>query len=71
MFVFSAPSETPFVPQKLEIFTSPEMPPTTPGNNDIFMVVYFERTDKVSREESVLLDFQSIFIVNIPFHSLS
>ncbi|XP_034871156.1 target of Nesh-SH3 isoform X23 [Mirounga leonina] len=24
-----APSETPFVPQKLEIFTSPEMPPTT------------------------------------------
>uniref|UniRef100_A0A8C0QXV6 ABI family member 3 binding protein n=1 Tax=Canis lupus dingo TaxID=286419 RepID=A0A8C0QXV6_CANLU len=25
-----APSETPFVPQKLEIFTSPEMPPTTP-----------------------------------------
>lgn len=32
VFVFSAPSETPFVPQKLEIFTSPEMPPTTPGN---------------------------------------
>uniref|UniRef100_A0A8P0TEX0 ABI family member 3 binding protein n=1 Tax=Canis lupus familiaris TaxID=9615 RepID=A0A8P0TEX0_CANLF len=26
-----APSETPFVPQKLEIFTSPEMPPTTPA----------------------------------------
>ncbi|PNI64309.1 ABI3BP isoform 15, partial [Pan troglodytes] len=25
-----APSETPFVPQKLEIFTSPEMQPTTP-----------------------------------------
>uniref|UniRef100_A0A673U1P0 ABI family member 3 binding protein n=1 Tax=Suricata suricatta TaxID=37032 RepID=A0A673U1P0_SURSU len=25
------PSETPFVPQKLEIFTSPEMPPTTPA----------------------------------------
>ncbi|XP_072578220.1 target of Nesh-SH3 isoform X43 [Vulpes vulpes] len=25
-----APSETPFVPQILEIFTSPEMPPTTP-----------------------------------------
>lgn len=32
VFVFSAPSETPFVPQKLEIFTSPEMQPTTPGN---------------------------------------
>ncbi|XP_032206446.1 target of Nesh-SH3 isoform X8 [Mustela erminea] len=27
----TAPSETPFVPQKLEIFTSPEMPPTTPA----------------------------------------
>ncbi|XP_022445271.1 target of Nesh-SH3 isoform X11 [Delphinapterus leucas] len=26
-----APSETPFVPQKLEIFTSPEMQPTTPA----------------------------------------
>ncbi|XP_072578217.1 target of Nesh-SH3 isoform X42 [Vulpes vulpes] len=26
-----APSETPFVPQILEIFTSPEMPPTTPA----------------------------------------
>ncbi|XP_047579197.1 target of Nesh-SH3 isoform X3 [Lutra lutra] len=26
-----APSETPFVSQKLEIFTSPEMPPTTPA----------------------------------------
>ncbi|XP_073660416.1 target of Nesh-SH3 isoform X14 [Tursiops truncatus] len=25
-----APSETPFIPQKLEIFTSPEMQPTTP-----------------------------------------
>ncbi|XP_073660407.1 target of Nesh-SH3 isoform X5 [Tursiops truncatus] len=26
-----APSETPFIPQKLEIFTSPEMQPTTPA----------------------------------------
>lgn len=32
VFVFSAPSETPLVPQKLEIFTDPEMPATTPGN---------------------------------------
>ena len=32
VFVFSAPSETPFVPPELEIFTSPEMQPTTPGN---------------------------------------
>lgn len=32
VFIFSAPSETPFIPQKLEIITSPEMQPTTPGN---------------------------------------
>lgn len=32
VFVFSAPSETPFISQKLEIFTSPELQPTTPGN---------------------------------------
>lgn len=32
VFVLSAPRETPFVPQKLEIFTSPEMQPTTAGN---------------------------------------
>lgn len=32
VFVFSAPSEIPFGPQKVEIIPHPEMQPTTPGN---------------------------------------